>query len=355
MGGLKAVQEGPPGFFQQIYIFDQAAHLADLLFRHPQPFKVGQIVPDRAPVVQQVHHLRGPLLAEDLARRAQPAFVVHLGQAVHHGHGVGPPVAEFLAAHQRRLGDLLLVAHVDPGHRVVQVVKAVVGAFHRVGPFLDGGGVRVPEARQVHPAVGPSGQIHHVGPYFGDGAAHRVHHPPEKVLNPGAHGLARVRDLADTVGEALRCHGAHLGVPLRLLEAFPQPVQVVLHAGQRGPGVVQLLFPLLNLVLVVAVLLPDLFQGLRVSLDDLLLLFDALLQVLPLRLGLLLFRGVPPQLRGLRLQLAPQGLQVTLRFFDRRVVFLLALQRDLLLDLFRHVPSLPFPVTQNSPDPDHTM
>ena len=355
VGRLKAVQERPPGFVQKVDPLGQAAHLADLLFRHPQPFKVSQVIPDRAPVVQQVHHLRGPLLAEDLARRVQPAFVVHRGQAVHHGHGVFPLVAVKLAAYLRRLGDLLLVAHVDPGHRVVQVFEAVVGAFHRVGPFLDRGGVRVPEARQVHPAVRPSGQVHHVGPYLGYGAPHRVHHAPEKVFDSGAHGLSGVRDLPDTVGKALRCHGTHLGVPFRLLEAFPQSVQVVLHAGQRGPGVVQLLLPLLDLVLVVAVLLPDLFQGLRVGLNDLLLLLDALLQVLPPRLGLLLLRGVPPQLRGLRLQLAPQGLQVTLRFFDRRAVFLLALQRDLLLDLFRHVPSLPFPVTQKSPDPDHAM
>ena len=104
-----------------IHLLGQVAHGAQLLLGHAQAtvfgVKLSQQSADLVPVVDQIHHAGGSLLAENLSHGVQPLVVVHAAQGVHHGHGVFPLVGILRAGYARQLCDLFLVTHRDAVYR----------------------------------------------------------------------------------------------------------------------------------------------------------------------------------------------------------------------------------------------
>ena len=330
-----------PFFLDLIDRVVEVAHPIDVVCRRPEAallrVEFVQAVLHGLPVIGKVEHLRGAL-AKDLETGGVPAESVHLAQGVHDGHGVLPAVGVFGSADAGQGGDLLLIDRVDLGDQLVQILQGSTHVANRAGILLNGVDICVPVARQIHDIVILGGHGGHLFDHHGHSFPDAADRIAEQVFQRAGNSFARVADLAQAVREAVRRHRAQGCAVLDALQFVAGVGQAVLHVRQGRPGVIQLLLPFGDSVLVIAVFLPDFLQGVPVGLDDPLLLFDLLLQAFDAGLVLLLGRGVIAHFGSLGLQLASQGAEVPLGLPQRRPVFLLTVQNDFLPDVvIRHV------------------
>ena len=303
---------------------------------------------DGFPIVDQIHHFGGFPLPEDFLEHGVhilAAFpqLIQLGEG---GDGVVPVIGIVDAADAQELRYLIsLSAQHQLGHSAVQILKGVAAGGHSPGILLDGLGIGAPVSGDILPAIHLGGGFGYHVPQGGNSVLYDADHAEKDALNGPGHGFAHAAQLAHGVGGALGGHHSSRRSIRRLPEAaarFPNRLgrfgQPILHLSQGGPGVIELLFPLGDHFLVVAVFFLCLGQGCPEGFDDLFLLGDLLLQVPGPGLVFLLFGGVGPQFCGFRLELAAQGFQIALGLFEGRAVLFFPFQHDSPFDFLSHIP-----------------